>query len=927
MNVTRNRIIGLAVAALWLLAGCDAFVSTEGRIKRAEDALGWGQFGKAAIELNKVVDKEPKNAAARLLLARLALRLADASGAEAAIKRASEAGAEPGAVEQLEVETLLLSGKASEASTRIQSNQLIVQPQRGVLLGRALLDQGKPVEALAAFDAALASDSKNGGAIAGKAEALAATNKLDEAGSLADAALAADEANWEAGLLKGRLLLARGDQKGGEGEFRKALGFMGRSANLRQIVSARAAVAEMALGKGDTKTAAEDVKELQRLAKGSPAAELLSARLSVVRGDRRDAAARLQSVLLAAPQMTPARMLLASVHVADGNLLQAEAQLQAVISEDPDNTEARKQLAQVRLQLKNPGGAASAITPALAADNQDPQLLRLMDAVQVNDSRSGETLVSLRRAYEGNPNSASLRLAYAAALLRAKRPADALKLVASNTPVGEVGIYWAIRFAATDAAQGSAAAKAEMDRLIAERPGDTALVLAAYGVLITQRDLIKAREVLLKGRQSDPRQVNLILLLSQVERSLGNSPAADKLLSDAVAQQPAVLQLRLALIESQAQRGDVETAITTLRAVDKLNDNADLQIVLARLELSRKNLANAQKALDRFVELAPANADQIALAGSLLLQYREFEAALARFQKAAEIAPSVSNYQIGIANAQLQLKQTAAARRAAERAAELDPKSIAPVALLVAMDVIDKKLDAAVQRADAWQKGHTEDPASYRLLGEALFSANRLDAAVKVHADLQKKSPTVENAIKLQQLQTALKDKNADQPLLDWLKSNPGDQRARMALANYYNDLANWPKAVAEYEKLVDSFPNDPAALNNLAWGYYNVKDKRALATAEKAYKLANAAPPVADTYGWILVEQGDLQRGLPVLQKAAEAQTEYAEIQTHYGVALGRAGQKKEGLAALEKAATLEKNEAKRAEVQKRIAELRGQL
>jgi thioredoxin-like negative regulator of GroEL len=69
------------------------------------------------------------------------------------------------------------------------------------------------------------------------------------------------------------------------------------------------------------------------------------------------------------------------------------------------------------------------------------------------------------------------------------------------------------------------------------------------------------------------------------------------------------------------------------------------------------------------------------------------------------------------------------------------------------------------------------------------------------------------------------------------------------------------------------------------------------------------------------------VQRGLPLLQKAAAALADVADVQLHYGVALGRAGQKKEGLAVLEKAASLEKDPAKHAAVQKQIDVLRGQL
>ncbi len=926
MNLNSGLRIGAGVAIVWLLVGCDAFVSTEARVERAEEALQNGQFGRAGIELRKVVDEDPRNAQARLLLARLALRVNDTSAAAAELQRAGQAGADAAAVEELEIELLLQSGQPAEAQQRIENRNLLKEPARGVLLGGALLMQGKAPEALAAIDAALAADPKSGRAMAAKADALAASTQLEEAAATADAALAADDKNWEAALVKGRLLLANGDQAGAEAQFRSALAQMGRSANMRQIITLRAGVTEMALGRNDLKTAASDVQEMERLAAEAPATELLAARLALAKGDRRDATARLQKTLQAAPDLAPARQLLGIVHLAEGNLLQAEEQFQRVLAQNPEHVDARKHLAQVRLRMGNPGGAATAITPALAADVDDAQLFQLMSAAQRQDTQSGNSLASLRRSFEDNPSSPALRLSYAQALFHAGRPADALQLVSADEPVGNPGLYWAIRIASLNATRGGNVARAEIDRLVAARPDDIALITTASGLLISQGEMAAARDLLMKGRKADPAAANVILALAQVERSLGNGPAADKLLTDAIAAQPDAQALRVSLVESLAQRGEYDLAIDTLRAAKGLDSQRDLQFLLARLELSRGNLAQGEKALDRFTELAPGDADSMSRAASLLLQARQYDAALARFKKAAEMAPAVSSYHLGIATTQLQRAQPAEARSAAERAAELDRTAIAPVSALAAMDILDKKPDAAVQRAEEWQKRYPDDPAANQLLAETLVAAGRTQAAARVYTDWQKKNPSADGALKLHQLLTREGDRGADQPLVDWLRTNPDDHRMRMQLANHYVVTENWSRAAAEYERVLGAFPNDPMALNNLAWAYHGLNDKRALPTAEKAYASGGGVPMIVDTYGWMLVEQGDVQRGLPLLQRAAEAAPQMADIQLHYGAALGRAGQKKEGIVVLQKAASLENDATKRAAIQKQIDDLRGQ-
>jgi Flp pilus assembly protein TadD len=71
------------------------------------------------------------------------------------------------------------------------------------------------------------------------------------------------------------------------------------------------------------------------------------------------------------------------------------------------------------------------------------------------------------------------------------------------------------------------------------------------------------------------------------------------------------------------------------------------------------------------------------------------------------------------------------------------------------------------------------------------------------------------------------------------------------------------------------------------------VKDPRGLATAEQAYKLAENSPGIMDTLGWLLVEQGNTGRGLPLLQKASTLAPNSSEVRYHLAVGLSKSGDK----------------------------------
>ena len=102
----------------------------------------------------------------------------------------------------------------------------------------------------------------------------------------------------------------------------------------------------------------------------------------------------------------------------------------------------------------------------------------------------------------------------------------------------------------------------------------------------------------------------------------------------------------------------------------------------------------------------------------------------------------------------------------------------------------------------------------------------------------------------------------------EWLKQNPADFQARLYLAEAYLKSSDHRKAIDEYEYLQTKLPENLIVLNNLAWSYQQVKDKRAVETAEKALKLDSENPAVMDTLGLILAEYGDLPRGAALLKK-----------------------------------------------------------
>ncbi len=121
-------------------------------------------------------------------------------------------------------------------------------------------------------------------------------------------------------------------------------------------------------------------------------------------------------------------------------------------------------------------------------------------------------------------------------------------------------------------------------------------------------------------------------------------------------------------------------------------------------------------------------------------------------------------------------------------------------------------------------------------------------------------------------------------------------------------------------------------ALNNLAWVAGQLKDPKALEYAERADKLAPGNPAILDTYGMLLVEKGDIARGVEMLQKAIAIapNARRDSPQSRSRVDQGRAeGRREEGtaipLAKLGGQVLLRQAESRKAAMQMRHCELAG--
>ena len=246
-----------------------------------------------------------------------------------------------------------------------------------------------------------------------------------------------------------------------------------------------------------------------------------------------------------------------------------------------------------------------------------------------------------------------------------------------------------------------------------------------------------------------------------------------------------------------------------------------------------------------------------------------------------------------VAALHLLMKKPAAAEDYLKTALAMQPDF--PAAQLALAEIHARKgwNELALMGAARLQRDYPKAAAGYQLEGDVLVGQNKASQALPFFEKALAFSKTSELTIKLvNALRVAGRQQEADKRLAQWMQQHPDDVRVQLYKAETLLADKKYKPAAAQLETTLKQFPNNVIALNNLALAYQQSQDTRAVEVAEQAHKLAPDEPVIMDTLGWILVEQGDAARGVPILRKARAKTPQARDIRYHLAVGLHKTGE-----------------------------------
>lgn len=891
----RATALALCLATTLLaLSGCDFLVSPEQRYERAQAQVAQGEYRGALVELKNALKKQPDLHEARALLAEVALWLGDPASAEAELNRLPDTS-DATAHADLRLRIDLASGRAQAVLDKSASGSVAgVAPAKLSLYRGAALDAlGRTAEAQQEYRAAVQSDPALLDAQVGVIETTAALGDSDAALQAATQLTEQHPNSAIAWFAQGSLLARTGKTDAALSALLKARDLAGKQIEVSRQAALLSTLIELQLASRDLEGAKSNLEAMNRIVGGSSLASLTAARVSMASNDYIAAAGELRRLVNSAPQFTAARYLLGVALVAQGNLEQASQELGRVVEQAPQNLEARQLLAQVRMRLHDPDGALRVLVPAIQANADNSRLTAMFDEARNQAGADAGTIATLEEALRKAPDNANLQLQLANLYLRAGAPDKAVALLRRDQASGPLDPRReSVLLQGIARSQGQAAANAHIEKLLA-RDTSPGIVSLVAGFHAREGDYDKSRSLLNAALAKNPKQPELLFTLARVEWSDRKLDAARSALQRVIDADPNNHPAQMLLVEMDIAQGADQAAAARLENMRKADPKAiEPTLLLARLALRQNDPKRADDLISSALQVASKRPEALNTAGLLYLESGRFDQAAALFKDGIKANGANPMLWLNLGRAQLGLDQKGPAREALEKALSLQPNWLPAVGALAFLEVQESREGAALERIEALKRSQPKDPAVLALEGEVYSALRRYEDAARSFDAASTLRTSSELAIKSYQARLAGKLPDAIAPLERWARSNPDNPGFNAVLADAYIKAGERQQAVALYQRILERQPNNVAALNNLAWLYYELHDERALTTARRAYALAPQSAAIMDTLGWILVERGFVTEGLTLLERAATPKAA-PEIRYHYAAALARSGAK----------------------------------
>lgn len=895
-----GRLLMLA-SAVMLLSGC-GLNGKPGNVATAARYETGGQYRAAYIESKKVLQHDSQNGKAWLLLGKASLMLGNPEGAIHDLQHAKALGvpvdqwAIPmGRALRVTQQFDILLKTLSPADVTLPTDRARLL----VLRGDAYFALKKRAQAKQAYQAAIAVVAGDPAALVGLARIAASEHDLGAAHQYVQQALVSSPDDVKAWIFRGDLAFGARAYAAAQADYTKALGFKSHDLLPQERFNATARLADSEIQQNDLGVALSHIDTLEKMAPQQPYPHYLHAVVYYKQGHFNDAIYQLQQVLKAIPDSEPAQLLMGATNYAQGNFSQADMYLSNVLGLDQANVAARRLLALTMYREGESQQALKVLRPTVPGRFSDTTLLAMMQKAASQPVMSEGVQSGAHRA--NSPFNSALGAAQsdiatghvAAALYLLK------SLHTSSRPEADARLTLMV-MAYIREKQAASAVKVASQFVVKDPQDATAHLL--YGTaLIAARKKAEARAQYIQALQLDPQNIAALMSLGSLNAMEHHYHHAANRYEAVLKVMPADAQAMMALGRLAELSGARDQAVSWYKQAVRAQPKAAAPYLqLIALYTDSGQFADALAMAKGLVGIAPHDSIALNALGVAEINVGHQTAALKPLQQAVQAVPGEGLYRINLARAQILNKDFTDAEGNLSDVVRAEPDAVSAVTLLAVLKLRAGDRKGALALAQALEGHPPTRVAGLALEGDLYMIQHAYAKAAQTYRRALKLAYSRPLVVKTFLAEDKSGERDADRVVRVWLEKNPHDDAMRMLLGQYYSDQRTNGLAVAEFQQVLKDYPSNIAAMNNLAWLYSKQSDPRALPLAARAHTLAPDVAAVTDTYAWVLIEQGQPQKALPLLQQVVKASPATPAFRYHLAVAQARTGDKAAAAASL---------------------------
>lgn len=640
----------------------------------------------------------------------------------------------------------------------------------------------------------------------------------------------------------------------------------------------------------------------------------------------------------------------------------AEEAYRQALAIDPASMVVRTDLAATLLELRRAEEAGTVIAAVLQDDPTFAPALLVRANLEVRAGRRTEAEQTLGRIVDAEQGKPAHTASYAIALGRlsevqlalgkldeAAANADALLKLNPKNPAARY-LKAAVAFQRNDLDT----AKIGLESLVAEFPDYAAAYRVLGEINLRQDQTGQAMMYFSNAINHDQADNAARIQLAKIYIRNGNISGARELLATSVVdedlfaafvartsqqagleqqakeyfdrserQPPKTIQGLIGLASAYAAAGEYERAIRVLQAqsFDDQKSEQTTNYLLALVQLRQGDLKGADETAAQLQQQLPTAAWPLDMRGTIAMFGGNFPAARAFHARALELEPNDVAALLNLARVAVLQKDGAEAERNLQRVLAIDPAH--PVALFGLAQFAAERGD--LKQAHALVARAPESAASLRANAELLVREGKFDDAAAAYAQVFALQPSEDVALRAFDAATRAHRPSPETQVVRWSEAHPRDVASNFTLGSLALGRNELDEAARRFEAVLAANPNHAPTLNNLAWVYGERRDPRAIALAERARAVDPKNPSIADTLGWLYVQNGESAKGLALLEQASAALRDQGEITYHMAVALAETGDTARAIQLLEPLLADGRNFPGRSDAEKRLAALRN--